>query len=83
MKNVFDLTFRIYRVNDDDNSVTIIIEDFKGVNVYIRCPAVMKVLVYLTGLSDAELYNDREWLGQFGVTYQKGIGTRLHLLALK
>lgn len=82
MKNVFDLSFRIYRVNDDDNSVTIIIEDFKGVNVYIRCPAVLKVLVALSDLDDEALYN-ADWSGQFGVTYQKGIGTRLHLLALK
>lgn len=82
MRNVFDLSFRIYRVNADDNSVTIIIEDFRGANVYIRCPAVFEVLVAFSKLDEEALYK-ADWSGRFGVTYQKGIGTRLHLLALK
>lgn len=79
----FQSSFRIYRVNEEDNSVTILFEDFRNQTVYVRCPAALKVLVHLLddAVTDEERYN-ADWLGEFGVTYQKGVGTKLHLLAL-
>lgn len=79
----FQSSFRIYSVNVDDNSVTILFKDFRNQTAYIRCPAPLKVLVHLLddNLTDEARYN-ADWLGEFGVTYQKGVGTKLHLLAL-
>lgn len=79
MSNVFKLSFRIYRINEDDNSVTIILEDFLGRNVFIRCPAPLKVLLKLSQVYE-EGEKDAVYVGSFGVTYQKGLGVRLHLL---
>lgn len=79
----FQSSFRIYRINQDDNSVTILFTDFRGQTAYVRCPAQLKVLVTLLddAVTDEERYNT-DWLGEFGVTYQKGVGVKVHLLAL-